>query len=126
LLSHHIARTALAGGWDCLDCASCGLFIAATAAQNSPVNVRAQVFAAHLPVGGALNDRAMFCSQWTHAMHPLMHHAGRHAQLSRQMGLTAKNVGSQFDGLLGHAVNVASLHRLNQALLHFILYSIAR
>lgn len=106
---------------------SCGLFLAISlAAQDGPIDIRAEVFAAHCAIGGALNERAMFSSQRTQAMYPLMNHAGGHVKRARQTGLTTQDDRRLLDRFFRHGANVALLHWFDQAMLYIFFHSIAK
>ena len=70
-------------------------------AQDIPLDVRAQLFAAHESASEALNDRAAFGGNTSFARAPLIDSSGRYAQVGCQGRLPAEGSAGTFDSKFG-------------------------
>lgn len=100
-------------------------------ANHAPLHIGAQFLAEDaLPefTGGALDQRASFCGDFTQALAPLVHGRRGHADGAGHLCLAADDAASPEDRGVEfgvHGANVAALHACCKAMLHAQFCSIA-
>lgn len=75
------------------------------AAQVSPIDIRAQVFAADGAASGALDVDAALGRDWSFCENPLVDRWSRHAERCRQRRLATDSTTGFLDWFLVHANN---------------------
>ena len=79
------------------------------AAEVRPINVWAQVFAAHRSISGFLNFWAMFGRNWANVVNPLINSRKSQSKNCRQLGLTAENFAGFANIKVFHSRSIAPL-----------------